>query len=120
MTIRPPGAGRSLPDAEILRLYAAGVDSETVGFRAGCSGGTVIKVVRRLGGTVRGRAGRPADHQRKLSDHEIIARYRTGASGRELAEAAGCTAPTIYHILSRHGEPRRPAHRHGKAVVRRI
>jgi hypothetical protein len=120
MTIRPHGVGRFLPDAEILRLYAGGVDSETIGFRAGCSGGTVIKVVRRLGGAVRGRAGRPAGYQRSLSDAEIIARYRNGETGREVAEAAGCTPPTIYHILSRHGVPRRPAHSHGKAVVKRI
>ena len=40
------GRQRKLSDAEIIERYRQGVDAETVGIAAGCSGTTVLAIVR--------------------------------------------------------------------------
>ena len=51
---RPPQ--RLLSDEEILRLYVEEeLDGDTISYRAGCSGKTVLEIVRKLGGVVRER-----------------------------------------------------------------
>jgi hypothetical protein len=102
---------RRISDAEIIDLYGRGLDSDSIGARAGCSGSTVLKIVRDAGHPVRGRGGRPADYQRKLSDKEIVRRYQIGMTGRELAEAAGCTPTAIFAILHRANVSVRPSNR---------
>jgi hypothetical protein len=100
---------RRIGDDEIVRLYVeAGLDADTVGFRAGCSGTTILKIIRASGHPVR-RAGRGAPRHRNISDEEIIERYRSGQSGPLIADAAGCTPGTIYHLLHRNGVTTRPA-----------
>lgn len=47
----------------------------------------------------------------RLSAAEIIAAYRRGATGPEIARAHGCSAATIYNRLRAAGIPRRPASR---------
>jgi hypothetical protein len=47
------GRQRELSDAEIVELYRQGLDAETVGIAAGCSGSTVLAIVRAAGETVR-------------------------------------------------------------------
>ena len=57
---------RKLSDAEIVELYRQGLDAETVGIAAGCSGSTVLAIVR-------------AELWRKLGDDEVKkATYRGG------------------------------------------
>jgi hypothetical protein len=95
---------RLISDEEILRLYAEEeMDSDTISYRAGCSSTTVLDIVRKLGGVVRGRGGCSERKTLKLTDAEIIQRYKDGASGLTLAEQAGCEPPTIYRVLHSHG-----------------
>jgi hypothetical protein len=54
--LRGHPAQRLISDEEILRLYVEEkLDGGTIGYRAGCSGRTVLEIVRSLGGVVRGR-----------------------------------------------------------------
>jgi len=87
-----------------LRLYVEEeLDGDTISYRAGCSSTTVLDIVRKLGGVVRGR-GRGSERKTlKLTDSEIIQRYNDGASGLTLAEQAGCNHVTIYRVLHSHG-----------------
>jgi hypothetical protein len=97
-------AQRHLPDEEILRLYVEEkLDSSTIGIRAECTSKTVLKIVRALGGVVRGRGGRGDGGPLKLTDAEIIQRYNDGTSGKALAKQAGCSHSTLYGLLHRHG-----------------
>jgi hypothetical protein len=99
---RPPQ--RLISDEEILRLYVEEeLDSDTISYRAGCSGKTVLDIVRKLGGVVRERGGRSKCKTLKLTDGEIIQRYNDGASGLTLAMQAGCDHATIYRVLHSHG-----------------
>lgn len=97
---------RRLPDEEIIALYLSGLDSETVGFRASCSPTTILDIVRRAGHQVRPPGNRPS-RPKLLTDGEIIRQYRNGATGPEIAAAAGVTPNTVYAILKREGIPRR-------------
>lgn len=56
---------RLLEDAEIVRLYVEeGLSSDDVGLRAGCTGNTVLVLVRKAGGTVRRRGKGPTGRQK--------------------------------------------------------
>ena len=111
---------RLLSDEEILRLYVEEeLDGDTIGYRAGCSGKTVLEIVRKLGGVVRERGGRRKRKTLKLSDDEIIQRYNDGASGRTLAMQAGCDHATIYRVLHSHGVRTRTPTESGAAARRR-
>lgn len=121
MTTRRYARVRNISDAEILRLYVEeGLDSEIIAMRAGCCAGTVLKAVRDLGGAVRRRSGLPADYARKVSDEDVVRRYKAGETGRELAAEANCSTVTIYRILSLAGVPRRPAHKSFRGIVRKL
>src|SRR4051794_5037040 len=97
---------RLISDEEILRLYVEeALDSDTISYRAGCSAKTVLGILRKLGGVVRGRSERKT---LKLTDAEIIQRYNDGASGLTLAEQVGCDHATIYRVLHSHGVRTRP------------
>jgi hypothetical protein len=112
---------RKISDEEILRLYVEeGMDGDSIGYLADCSGTTARDIVRRQGGVLRRRAGLPADYARKVSDEDVIRRYQAGETGRELAAEAGCSMVTIYRILSLAGVPRRPAHRSFRGIVRQL
>lgn len=97
---------RTLPDAEIVRLYVSeNLDSDTIGARAGCSATTVLDLVRAAGHEVRKPGGRPRNI--KVPEDEICRRYLAGETGPDIARALGCTPSAIYHILRRRGVPRR-------------
>jgi DNA-binding Lrp family transcriptional regulator len=116
------GRQRKLSDAEIIERYRQGVDAETVGIAAGCSGTTVLAIVRAAGETIRQR-GKGSIGKRKrlaLSDEEIIKRYQTGASAPEIAEAAGCTSQVIYNLLRQANVPRRSPYSHGRTRSRAL
>jgi hypothetical protein len=93
---------RLVSDAEIVALYASGLDADTIGYRAGCCGTTVLAIVRASGGTVRS-PGAGRDKPLKLSAEVIVRRYLAGESGPMIADAAGCVASTVYRVLRRHG-----------------
>jgi DNA invertase Pin-like site-specific DNA recombinase len=116
------GRRRTLSDAEIVELYRKGLDAETVGIAAGCSGTTVLVIVRAAGEPIRQR-GKGSTGKRKpiaLSDEEIIERYQNGASGPEIAEAAGCTAEVIYRTLRNAKVPRRTPYSHSRTRNRSL
>jgi len=97
---------RTLPDAEIVRLYVdENLDSDTIGARAHCSATTVLDLVRAAGHKVRRPGGRPRNI--KVPEDEICRRYLAGATGPDIAREVGCTPSAIYHILRRRGVPRR-------------
>lgn len=83
-------------------MYASGLDADSIGYRAGCSGSTVLAIVRASGGTVRPPGSNPGKPLR-LTAAEICKRYQAGESGPILAAAAGCVASTIYRVLRAHG-----------------
>lgn len=95
-------ASRLIPDQQIFEMYVSGIDADSIGFRAGCCGTTVLQIVRSLGGTVRS-PGAGRDKPLKLTAAEICKRYQAGESGPILAAASGCTASTIYRVLRAHG-----------------
>jgi hypothetical protein len=105
-----PHTGRLLSDEEILRRYAEGMDSFTLGLQAGCSSVTVLTIVRGLGGAVR-TAGSSQRRALLISDAEIIQLYQAGLSGTVVADRAGCAAGTIYKLLKANGVPCRKAAR---------
>ena len=114
------GRQRTLSDAEIVELYRQGLDAETVGIAAGCSGTTVLAIVRAAGETIRQR-GKGSTSKRKrlaLSDEEIIKRYQNGASAPEIAAVAGCTAEVIYRTLRNANVPRRTPYSHSRTRSR--
>ena len=116
------GRQRTLSYAEIVELYRQGLDAETVGIAAGCSGTTVLVIVRAAGEPIRQR-GKGSIGKRKrlaLSDEEIIKRYQDGASAPEIAEAAGCTAEVIYNLLRQANVPRRSPYSHGRTRNRAL
>lgn len=95
-------ASRLIPDDKIVELYASGLDADTVGYRAGCCGTTVLAVVRASGGTVRPPGSNPGKPL-KLSAAEICKRYQAGESGPIIADATGCVPSTIYRVLRENG-----------------
>lgn len=95
-------AARLIPDSEICRLYASGLDADSVAYRAGCCGTTVLAIVRAAGGAVRP-AGNNPGKPLKLTAAEICKRYLAGESGPIIADAAGCVPSTIYRVLRAHG-----------------
>jgi 3,4-dihydroxy-2-butanone 4-phosphate synthase len=110
---------RLLPDDQIVEMYLSGVDSDTVGNRAGCAAKIVLQLVRAAGGAVR-RPGLGAGHKLQLPESEIVQRYGAGESGVRLADAAGCCPASIYSILRKHGVPvrdRNPAAAAAKAKL---
>ena len=114
------GRQRKLSDAEIIERYRQGADAETVGIAAGCSGTTVLAIVRAAGETIRQR-GKGSTGKRKrlaLSDEEIIKRYQDGASAPEIAQVAGCTAEVIYRTLRNANVPRRVPYSHSRTRSR--
>lgn len=90
---------RSLTDEQIIHLYLSGIDSDTIGYRANCSGTTVISIVRAAGHEIRKKGGRR--HSLPMSDADIAKRYTAGETGPEIARDIGCTASSIYHVLRR-------------------
>lgn len=93
-----PRTGRYLTDEEIVRRYADGLDSYTLGLQAGCSCATVLQIVRAAGGAVRAKGASPR-RPLKISDDAIVELYQSGFSGVAVGDRAGCTAGTIYNIL---------------------
>jgi hypothetical protein len=110
-----PHTGRLLSDEEILRRYAEGMDSFTLGLQAGCSSVTVLTIVRGLGGAVR-TAGSSQRRALLISDAEIIQLYQAGLSGTVVADRAGCAAGTIYKLLKANGVPCRRGYDKSKAA----
>jgi hypothetical protein len=95
---------RTISDAEILRLYVdEGMDSDSIGAAAQCSAATVLAIVRAHGGIIRPPGGKRRNPVLKIPVAEIIRRYREGQSGPLIADAAGCTASTLYRLLRSHG-----------------
>ena len=100
--------------------YGQGHDVETLGTAAGCSGSTVLAIIRATGEIVRQR-GESSTGKRKqlaLSDEEIIKRYQDGASAPEIAQVAGCTAEVIYRTLQNANVPRRVPYSHSRTRSR--
>ena len=108
---------RRVTDAEIIRLYVdAGMDADAIGFQAGCSGTTVLNIVRAAGHPIRN-PGRGAPRAKRIPDDEIVRRYLAGQSGPLLAQIAGCTAGTVYRVLRDRGVEIRPSASTAKATA---
>lgn len=110
------GRTRKLSDAEIVAAYVGGRDSDTVSYMAGCSGTTVIALVRAAGGTVRSPGGVRRTAELDISNEEIIRRYLAGESGCAIATAAGTYPATIYRILRNHEVAVRPSRNQRRRV----
>lgn len=95
-------ASKLIPDTEICRLYASGLDALSIGLQAGCSETTVLAIVRSLGGTVRPPGSNPGKPLR-IDAATICKLYRAGESGPMIASKAGCVPSTIYRLLRAHG-----------------
>ena len=67
------GRQRKLSDAEIIERYRQGHGAETVGIAAGCSGSTVLAIVRAAGETVRQRGEGSTGKKIRLIFTDIVA-----------------------------------------------
>lgn len=92
---------RSLTDEQVIHLYLSGLDSDSIGYRANCSGTTVIAIVRAAGHEIRKKGGRR--HSLIMSDADIAKLYVAGQTGPQIADSIGCTPSSIYHVLRRLG-----------------
>lgn len=104
--------GRLLTDDEIATLYASGLDSDSIGYRAGCSGSTVLAICRAMGVPIRPPGAPPPRKRLPLTDEQIIARYKAGESGPRIAQACDVAVTTVYYTLRRHGVTIRPSPAH--------
>lgn len=97
---RYTGRQRRLSNEEIVALYAELKDSNAVGDRAGCSGPTVLGIVRAAGVQVPPPGG-PTGRRVRLAigDQQIVEMYRAGMTAREIAPRAGCSESMVYRIL---------------------
>jgi hypothetical protein len=94
---------RRLTDAEIIALYASGLDSLTVGIQAGCDANTVLNIVRAAGGTVRPSGGRKPLAKSLIPIEEAARLYDSGLSVHEVADRAGIDHATMRQRLIRFG-----------------
>lgn len=106
--VRGREKGRLLRDEEIVEAYVSGETADSIAMRSGCTGVTVLQIVRRAGHEVR-RPGAGAPRPRTLTDAQIIQKYRAGEHGPAIADQASCTAGTVYRILRTYGVPVRPS-----------
>lgn len=108
---------RRLTDEQAVELYVGGMDAESVGFQAGCSGTTVLNLVRAAGVPVRSASGRRKSPL-GIPESEVIDLYLDGQSGPQIAAVAGCTPSAVYHVLRRAGVPIRDSASAGKLAER--
>ena len=99
---------RLLDDAAIVEMYMSGVDAESVGYRAGCSAGTVYKLVRAAGHTPRRRGGVKNTQLGRLPPDELVRLYESGLSMERIAERAGCSLHMVRKSLLASGTRIRP------------
>jgi hypothetical protein len=97
-----PG-GRKLTDEQIVELYTTLRDSVAVGEAAQCSGTTVLHIMHATGNShlVAKRGGGISKVPRplRLTEAQIVERYRAGASLRDVCEQAGGTHRRVTNIL---------------------
>lgn len=111
------GRTRALTDQQIVNMYVGGMDAESVGFKAGCSGSTVLNLVRAAGQTVRPSGGRRRSTL-SIPESEVVRLYLDGQSGPQIAVIAGCTPSAVYHILRRRNVPIRDSASAGRIAER--
>lgn len=110
-------AQRLLPDDEIVSMYLSGVDAESVGYRAGCSAGTVLKIVKSAGHQSRGRGGVKNMQLGRLPPDELVRLYESGLSMEKIAETAGCSLHMVRKTLLAAGTRIRPP---GERFMRKV
>lgn len=109
---------RRISDDTIIRLYVEdGLDADSIGFDAGCSGSTVLNIVRAAGHEIRRSGGRRRSAL-AISRDQIIQMYRDGQSGPQIAAVAGCTPSAVYHMLRAAGVPIRDSASAGQLAER--
>jgi len=89
-------------------MYLSGVDADSVGYRAGCSAGTVLKIVRAAGHQPRGRGGVKTLLAGNLPPAELVRLYETGLSIDKVASRAGCSVHAVRKALIAAGTRIRP------------
>lgn len=99
---------RLLDDATVVEMYLSGVDADSVGYRAGCSAGTVLKIVRAAGHSARRRGGHKPAQQGTLPPEELVRLYKSGLSIEKVAERSGWSAYAVRKTLLSSGTRIRP------------
>ena len=110
-------AHRLLPDEEIVSMYLFGVDADSVGYRAGCSAGTVLKIVKAAGHQPRRRGGHKPAQQGSLPPEELIRLYKSGLSIEKVAAQSGWSAYVVRKTLLEAGTRIRPP---GEQEMRKV
>ena len=109
VTIRPPGGSHRLLDADIAGEYQAGRNLTALAAIHHVDHSTVRRIVTEAGITIRPDGPRP--RWRIPIDHtELVARYRAGATYRELADIFHVDRATIRRRLNVFDEPHHPNH----------
>lgn len=90
--------------AEMRRYYLAGYSLADVGARAGVSGQTVGRALRRAGVEIRGAGGHSSKHPRKpLTRRErstmVELYYHDGLSMARIAKRMNCSPQAVYLVL---------------------
>lgn len=97
-------------------MYAGGATQQAIADKYGVHQVTVRNTLRRWGVPLRSSL-RARSPERDARDAAVIADYRAGMKGRDIAEKHGLpSATSLYPILARHGEPRRHNPAGGAAV----
>jgi hypothetical protein len=94
---------RRLSDQEIIDLYFSGLDADTVGYRAGCHGATVLNIIKRAGLQPRRQGGVKPTKPTAWAEDRVELEYLAGMTLTTLAEKSGINRENLRRILIRRG-----------------
>ena len=86
-------------DAEIVRRYVAGETSETIGRSLGLSRERVWQIVRRQA-QMRPPGTRKLISSGSTKEQKLVQLWTEGKSARKIAEELGCSARTVFNVIS--------------------
>jgi len=96
--------------SRMIRLYQKGETSSEIAKRYGVGTGTICRILKRHGLTLRPQARRLFE---ETMEQVIVKQYLTGASHNAIAAEFGCSRVTVRNVLLRHGQESR---RRGKTL----
>ena len=99
--------GRLLDESQIIQDYQSGLSTLKVSKKHGCSGVTVLNILKR--NNIPSRSKKEGSQLRfgHVDESQIIQDYQSGMSTLKVAKKHGCTDYTVLRILKRNNIPSR-------------